>query len=94
MYHTEDQQSEDFRRSTAARDTSLPEDLQKTRDTGGRLPTEKPRPVNSRDNHMARRKHKTISNRTQYTLEPAEPSSQVTASPGYPNTSEKHDADP
>ena len=52
-----------------------------------------PRTVNTRDNQMARGKHKTINNRSQYTLASSEPSSSTTASPRYPNTSENHDAD-
>lgn len=42
---------------------------------------------------MLRGKHKTISNRSQYTLTPSEPSSPTTTSPGYTNTLENQDAD-
>jgi hypothetical protein len=42
---------------------------------------------------MMRGKCKTISNRSQYTLIPSEPSSPTTASPGYTNKPENQDAD-
>jgi hypothetical protein len=38
-------------------------------------------------------KHKNISNRNQCYLAPSEPSSPNTASPGFPNTTEKQDSD-
>ena len=41
---------------------------------------------------MVRVKHKTKISRSQYTWASSEPSSPITASPGYPNTPEKHDA--
>jgi hypothetical protein len=42
---------------------------------------------------MARGKIKNTNNRSQHNLAPLETSSPTTASPGYPNTSEKQDAD-
>ena len=42
---------------------------------------------------MARGKCKNISNRNQGYLSSSVPSSPTTASPGYPNTSEKQDSD-
>jgi hypothetical protein len=54
-------------------------DLQQPRDIGGRLQTETPKPINIRDNQMARGKHETISNRKLYTLAPSEPNSLTTA---------------
>jgi hypothetical protein len=80
-------------RFATARGTGLPGDLQQPRDTGGRLQTEPPRPGNTRDNQMVRDKHKTINNRSQYTLTPSEPSFPTTAIPGYTNTPENQDAD-
>jgi hypothetical protein len=51
------------------------------------------RPVNTRDNQMARGKHKNISNRNQCYLATSELSSPTTASPRCPNTPEKQDSD-
>ena len=47
----------------------------------------------TRDNHMARGKHKNISNRNQGYLVSSEPNSPTRASPGYIITSEKQDLD-
>jgi hypothetical protein len=41
---------------------------------------------------MVRGKGKNISNRNQGKLASSEPSSPITASPGYPNTTERHDS--
>jgi hypothetical protein len=51
------------------------------------------RPVNIRDYQMARGKHKTISNRSQYICASSKPRSPTTASPGYTNTPENQEAD-
>jgi hypothetical protein len=48
---------------------------------------------NTRDNQMARGKHKNINKRNQCYLETSEPNSPNIASPGYPNTLEKQDTD-
>jgi hypothetical protein len=61
--------------------------------SGGRVLTETPRPIYTRDNQMVRGKYNTISNRSQYTLASSEPSSPTTASPGYTNTHENQDSD-
>jgi hypothetical protein len=53
--------------------------------------SETARPVNTRDNQVARGKSKNISNRNQGYLASSEPSSPNTVSPGYPNTPEKQD---
>jgi hypothetical protein len=63
------------------------------RHTGGRIWTDTFRALNTRDNQMVRSKCKTISNRSQYTLVPSEPSSYTTAIPGYQNTPVNLDAD-
>ena len=42
---------------------------------------------------MAKGKHKNLTNRNQNYLASSEPSSPITASPGYPNTPEKQDVD-
>ena len=42
---------------------------------------------------MVRGKHKTLSNRSQYTWASSEPSSPTTASPEYTNTPENQEAD-
>jgi hypothetical protein len=42
---------------------------------------------------MAKGKHKTINNRSQYILAPSEPSSPTTANPRYSNTTENQDID-
>jgi hypothetical protein len=55
------------------------------------LPPETPRPFNIRKNKMAKGKCHIMSNRTQCNPVPGEPTSPTTASPGYPNTSEKQD---
>ena len=55
--------------------------------------SETERPANTRDNQMERGKGKNISNRNQGYLASSEPSSPMTASPGYPNTPEKQDFD-
>jgi hypothetical protein len=81
------------RQSAVARATGLPGNLQQPRDTGGRLQTETPRSVNTRNNQMVRGKHKTISNKSQYTLAPSKPSSPTTASSGYTKTLENQEAD-
>ena len=47
-----------------------------------KLQSETARPTNTRDNQMARGKHKNISNRNQGYLASLEPSSPTTASPG------------
>jgi hypothetical protein len=53
--------------------TVLLGDLQQSRNTRGSLKTEKLRLSNTRDNQMARRKHKTINNKSQYNLPSSEP---------------------
>ena len=53
--------------------------------------SETARPANTRDNQMAKSKHKNISNRNQDYLTLWEPSSPNTENPGYPNTPEKQD---
>ena len=55
--------------------------------------SETARPANTRDNQMAKGKHKNISNRNQGYLASSEPSSPTTASPGYPNTPQKQVSD-
>jgi hypothetical protein len=56
-------------------------------------PDKPPRPVNTRDNQIARGKSMTISNRSQHTWASLEPSSPNTASPEYTNTPENQEAD-
>jgi predicted RNase H-like nuclease (RuvC/YqgF family) len=51
------------------------------------------RPDNTRDNQMARGKHKNISNRNQFDLATSELSSPTTARPGSPNTTLKQDSE-
>ena len=51
------------------------------------------RPANTRDNQMAKGKHKNISKRNKDYLASLEPSSPTKANPGYPNTTEKQDYD-
>ena len=60
---------------------------------GGWFQTEMLRPVNTRDNQMARNKLKIISNRIQCTPAAREPNFWTTASTGYPITPEKQDND-
>jgi hypothetical protein len=55
----------------------------------GRFKSETARPVNNRDNQRVRGKWKNISNRNQWYLATLELSYPTTASPGYPNTTEK-----
>jgi hypothetical protein len=55
--------------------------------------SEKARPVNTRDNKMAKNKPKNIRNRNQGYLASSEPSSLTIVSPGYYNTPEKQDSD-
>jgi hypothetical protein len=74
-------------------DIGLPRELQKHKDKGTRLQRETSRPVNTRINHMSAGKCKTISNRSQYTLTPSEPSSSTTTSPGYTNTPKNQEPD-
>jgi hypothetical protein len=71
--------------------THLITDLQTHR--RDKLQSEAARPVNNRNNQMARDKGKNISNRKQGYLTSSEPSSSTTASPGYLNTLEKKDSD-
>ena len=59
----------------------------------GYLQSETARPTNTRDNQMARGKHKNLSNRYQGYLAPLEPTSPTTVSLGYHNTLDKHDSD-
>jgi hypothetical protein len=54
--------------------------------------SETARPANTRDNQMAKGKHKNISNRNQGYLASSEPSSPTMVNPGYPNTPEKQNA--
>lgn len=61
--------------------------------TGGRLQTETPKTVNTRNNQMVRGKCKTINNRSQYILTPSEPNFTTTASPGYTSTPKNQDVD-
>ena len=51
------------------------------------------RPANTRDNQMAKGKHKKLNNRNQDYVASSEPNSHNTASCGYPNTLEKQDLD-
>jgi hypothetical protein len=76
-----------------ARAASLPGDLKQPRSKRGRIQTELPRPVQTKDNQMLRGKSKTLSNRIQYMWASSEPRSATTASPEYTNTSENQDAD-
>jgi hypothetical protein len=55
--------------------------------------SETARPANTRDNHVAKCKHKNISNRNQDYFASSEPSSPTTVNPGYPNTPEKQDSE-
>ena len=48
---------------------------------------------NTKDNQMARRKHKSICNRNQFNLVTSESNSPTIASPGYPQTPIKQDSD-
>ena len=50
-------------------------------------------PTNTRDNQMAKGKHRNVPNRNQDDMAPSKPNSPTTASPGYPNTPEKQDLD-
>jgi hypothetical protein len=58
-----------------------------------KLQSETARPTNTRDNQMARGKHKNLSNRNKGYLALSEPSSPTTANPGYCNTQENQDLD-
>jgi hypothetical protein len=58
-----------------------------------RLQSSTAKQVNTRDNYMVRGKHKNINNRNQCHLASSEPDFHTTASPGYPNTTEKQDSD-
>ena len=58
-----------------------------------KLKAEKEKPNNTRDNQMAKGKHKKLTNRNQDYLASSEPNSHNTASCGYPNTLEKQDLD-
>lgn len=58
-----------------------------------RLQSRTLRLFNTRNNQVTKDKCKNISNRSQYTLEPSEPSSPIMAIPGYPSISEKKDSD-
>jgi hypothetical protein len=49
---------------------------------GDKFQSERARPTNTRDNQMARGKHKKLNNRNQDYFESSEPSSHTTASPG------------
>ena len=81
------------RRSAIVMHSGLPGDLKQPQDSRGRLQRESPRPANTRDNQLAKGKHKPISNRSQYTWASSEPISPITASPGYANTPENQEAD-
>lgn len=59
----------------------------------GRLQSETRKPDNTRDNQIARGKHKNISNRNQFDMPISEPSPPTTVIPGYPNTPFKQDSD-
>jgi hypothetical protein len=58
-----------------------------------KLQLEAVRPTKTRDNHMVKGKHKKKDNKSQGYLASLEPSSPITASPGYPNRPEKQDLD-
>ena len=58
-----------------------------------KLQPETARPTNTRDNQMAKGKHKNPTNRNQGHTATSEPSSPTTASPGYPNTPGKLESD-
>lgn len=47
------------------------------------------RPPNTRDNHMAKSKHKNTIKQRQCNMGPSEPSSPMTENPGYPDISEE-----
>ena len=49
--------------------------------------------INTRDFQMAKGKHKNLTNRNQDHSPSSEHNTATTASPGYPNTPEKHDSD-
>jgi hypothetical protein len=79
--------------SVTVRNTGLPENVKQPRVKKGRFKTESPRPANTKDIQMARDKHKTISNRSQYMWASSEPSSPTIAHHAYTNTSENQEAD-
>jgi hypothetical protein len=58
-----------------------------------KLQPEIAKPVNTRDNHMEKGKHKKLINRNQGYIASPEPSSPTIASPVNPNTLEKQDLD-
>jgi hypothetical protein len=74
------------------RDTQLKEFHHNQVHQKDRLQSEIARSVNTRDSHMARDKHKSITNRNQGIMVPSEVRSLNMASPGYPNTTEKQDS--
>ena len=58
-----------------------------------KLQSETARPANTRDNHMAKGKHKNLTNRNQCYVASLETSSPSTARPVYSNTPERQDSD-
>ena len=58
-----------------------------------KLKPETARPTNTRDSQMVKGKYKNPTNRNKIYIASSEPSSPITASPGYPNTLEKQDLD-
>ena len=58
-----------------------------------KLQPETAKPTNTRDNQMAKGKHKNPTNRNQSYLAISEPSFPTTSSPWSPNTLEKQDLD-
>jgi hypothetical protein len=67
--------------------------LHQLKDTGERLQREVSRPDNSRYYQMQRGKHKTTSNKIQYTLASSESGSPNIESPEYTNTPENQEGD-
>jgi hypothetical protein len=58
-----------------------------------RLQPETARTSNTRDYQMAKGKHKNLTNRNQDHSPSSEPNTAISASSGYPNTTEKQDSD-
>jgi hypothetical protein len=58
-----------------------------------KLKSETAKPITTRDNKMAKGKHKNISYGNQDYLASSEPSSPTTVNPGYPNTPKKQNSD-
>jgi hypothetical protein len=79
--------------STKARSSGLLGDLKQPKNKRGRVQTESPRQISTRDYQMVKGKYKTISNRSQYNMwASSELISPTTASIGYTNTPENQEA--